>query len=105
MKGTTMNWAKRDFRFAEYAPYMDRLEALLIANPTLYRQFIMVSTKTDDPAIGTYFIGMPSHLLLSAFDGFAPVAESELPKEIDTLLIADATTEEFKSRFGFRGRR
>jgi hypothetical protein len=41
---------------------------------------------------------------MAAFDGFESVDESELPKVIDTLHIADATTDEFKSRFRF-GRR
>jgi hypothetical protein len=39
---------------------------------------------------------------MSAFDGFEHVGESDLPKIIDTLHIADATTDEFTSRFRFR---
>ena len=41
---------------------------------------------------------------MSAFDGFEHVGESDLPKIIDTLHIADATTDEFTSRFRFRQR-
>jgi hypothetical protein len=99
-----MIWAKRRFEFATYAPYFDRLEKLLMANPTLYRQFIMVSTKTDDPGVDDYYVGVPAQAFLAAFDGFEIVGEDQLPNEIDTLHIADATTDEFKSRFRFRDR-
>lgn len=100
-----MIWAKRRFEFAAYAPYMDRLEKLLLENTTLYRQFIMVSTKTDDPGVDDYYVGVPAQAFLAGFDGFAAVSEGQLPKEIDTLHIADATTDEFKSRFKFRHHR
>jgi hypothetical protein len=39
---------------------------------------------------------------LADFDGFDLVQESALPKVIDTLHIADPTTDEFKRRFEFR---
>jgi len=97
-----MKWAKRQFRFAEYVPYFDRLEKLTIANPTLYREFIMVSTKTEERGTDEVYVGVPNKSFLSAFDGFEEIEESNLPKEIDTLLIADGTTEEFKSRFRFK---
>jgi hypothetical protein len=38
---------------------------------------------------------------MAGFDGFAPVEEIELLKVIDSLLIADGATDEFKSRFAF----
>jgi hypothetical protein len=38
---------------------------------------------------------------LAVFDGFERIGESDLPKVIDTLHIADASTEQFKSRFTF----
>jgi hypothetical protein len=100
-----MIWAKRSFEFAAYAPYMDRLEKLLMANPTLYRQFIMVSTKTDDPGVDDYYVGVPALAFMTGFDGFEIVSEDQLPKEIDTLHLADGTTDEFKSHFRFRGGR
>lgn len=97
-----MFWAKRQFAYAAFAPYQDRLEKLLMTNPTRYSQFIMVSVDTDKVGVGTYFVGVPEKVLLVGFDGFEAIQESELPKQIDTLLIADATTDEFKSRFRFR---
>ena len=97
-----MFWAKRRFSFAEYAPYQNRLEQLLFANPTRYAEFIMVSTSTDDPGVSDYYVGVPNQSLLVGFDGFEPVAEPELPKEIDSLHIGDATKEPFKSRFRSR---
>lgn len=49
-----MIWAKRRFEYAAYAPHQDLLEKLLMANETLYRQFIMVCTNTDDPGVSDY---------------------------------------------------
>jgi hypothetical protein len=98
----SMRWAKRRFEGADYGPYFDLFEKLLMANPKFYRQFIMVSTKTDEPGVNDMWIGVPDPSFLAEFDGFEGVTESELPKEIDTLLIADATTDQFKTRFRFR---
>ncbi len=98
-----MIWAKRRFEFASYAPYQDRIEKLLMANAALYRQFFMVSTKTDDAGVSDYYVGAPNESFLIDFDGFERVTENDLPKEIDVFHIGDATTDEFKKRFRFRG--
>lgn len=100
-----MIWVKRRFAAADYAPYMKRLENLLMANPTLYREFLMVSTNTDDVLVSDYYVGAPNKSLLVGFDGFERIAESDLPKEIDTFHLGDSTKEPFKSRFRFRGSR
>jgi hypothetical protein len=97
-----MIWGKRSFNWADYAPYQDRIEKLLMANPTLYRQFIMVSTKTDKAGESVCYVGVPNEALFTGFGGFDKVIESDLPKVIDVLHVADATTEEFTSRFRFR---
>ena len=100
-QGGVMVWGKRRFAFADFAPYQDRLEKLLLANAQRYAQFIMVSTKVDARE-SDYYVGVPDKVLLALFDGFEPVEESALPKLIDVLLIADTSTDEFKSRFQFR---
>jgi hypothetical protein len=102
-----MIWCKRSFAYAEYAPYAKKLEELMLKFPTQYREFIMVSTKTQEPGFNDYYVGLPSAPLLALFDGFATIPEELLPKEIDSLEIADGTSEEFTSRFKFRegGRR
>jgi hypothetical protein len=61
-----------------------------------------MSTGVSKPALSNYYVGVPS--FLAEFDGFDIVPESQLPNEIDTVLLADATTDEFKSRFRFRKR-
>jgi hypothetical protein len=100
-----MMWVKRCFQYADYAPYMDLLEKRLMANPTLYQEFIMVSIETGDkPGESEYYVGVPHKALLQGFEGFTPVEESELPKEIDSVLIADQTKEPFRSRFRFKAR-
>jgi hypothetical protein len=97
-----MIWGKRDFDGPAYGPYQDRLQQLLFAHPGQYREFIMVATDTDRPGISTYWVGVPSEILFTPFDGFERVKEAELPKEIDALLVADATKEPFTSRFKFK---
>ena len=62
-----MMCVKRRFQHADYAPYMDLLEKLLFANPTLYQEFIMVSTKTEDkPGESEYYVGVPHKALYVA---------------------------------------
>ncbi len=99
-----MVWGKRRFEYADYGPAMDLLEKLLMANPTQYREFIMVSTKTSNAGSSDYYVGVPHKAFMTAFDGFEHVEESDLPKIIDTLHIADRSSDEFNSRFRFRHR-
>jgi hypothetical protein len=82
-----------------YIRYMDLLQKLMMANATLYREFIMVSTKTSEPLFSDYLVGVPSKLFLALFDGSNTVEDVELPEQIDVLHFADTTTDEFKSRF------
>jgi N-acetylglutamate synthase-like GNAT family acetyltransferase len=97
-----MHWAKRQFAFADYAPYQSKLQTLLMANARRHREFMMVATDTREAGVSTYFVGVPEKAFLAGLDGFTAIDEAELPKEIDTLLVADGTSEEFKSRFRFR---
>jgi hypothetical protein len=96
-----MIWGRRQFSYAEYTPYFDLMEKLLLANPTLYREFIMVGTERK-AGVHDVYVGVPNKMFMAAFDGFEPIEESALPKIIDTLHIADASTDEFKSRFEFK---
>jgi hypothetical protein len=75
-----------------------------MANPTAYKEFLMVSTKTDDAGVSDYYVGVPSEPFLAAFDGFERVSEGELPKEIGVFHLGDSTKEPFTSRFRFRSR-
>jgi N-acetylglutamate synthase-like GNAT family acetyltransferase len=97
-----MYWAKRQFAFADYAPYQSKLQTLLMANARRHREFMMVATDTKEAGVSTYFVGVPEKAFLAGFDGFTAIDEAELPKEIDTRFVADETSEEFKSRFRFR---
>jgi hypothetical protein len=100
-----MIWAKRQFEYAGYAPYQDRLGDLQLANASVFRQFIMVSVNTSKPGVSEVIIGLPNKTFLPLFDGFEEIPEGGLPKEIDTLLLADVASDEFNSRFKFRERR
>ena len=55
-----MIWGKRRFELADYAPYQVRLAKLMLENPLLHSQFIMVSTVTDVPNVFDYYVGVPS---------------------------------------------
>ncbi len=96
-----MVWGRRRLASTDYVPYFDMLEKLLMANPRLYRQFIMVSTEADDhgPGVDDFYLGAPNETFLALFDGFERITEGDLPRVIDTLHIADATSPEFRSRF------
>jgi hypothetical protein len=83
-----MIWVKRRFELAEYAPYQVRLAKLMLENPSLHSQFIMVSTVTDVPNVFDYYVGVPSQTFFADFDGFVIVDESDLPKEIDEVKFA-----------------
>ena len=96
-----MIWAKRNFEFADYGPYLDRLGVLQMSNPTLHDQFIMVST-TINPRSSVYYLGLPKDVYLLGFDRFQIIPESELPKEIDTVHLADQASDEFIKRFRFK---
>jgi len=97
-----MVWGKRRFAGADYSPYFDRLEKLMMATATRYREFMMVSTNTDDILVSDYYVGVPNEAFMAAFDGFERVEESQVPKVIDTLHIGDAN--EVERRFQFRHR-
>jgi hypothetical protein len=98
-----MIWGKRKFTHADYSPYFAKMEKLVQITPALYREFMMVSTKTADAGINQVYVGVPSEAFISGFDGFERVEEASLPKLIDTVHIADTRMNEFKSRFQFRG--
>lgn len=94
-----MYWAKRQFDWADYGPYQDRLEALQMAHPTRCSEFMMFSTKVTT-ATSEYYVGVPTRELLAGFDGFAPVDEGHLPKVVDCLNMGDQNA--FAERFTFR---
>jgi hypothetical protein len=94
-----MFWGKRQFRWADYAPYQDRLGDLLMKNPTHYREFMMFSVE-QSVGVGDVYVGVPAKEFMALFDGFEPVEESALPKIVDTLLVADANA--FAERFAFK---
>jgi hypothetical protein len=100
----TMVWLKRRFEWAEYRPYFDLLEQLLLSNAALYQEFLMVSTNTQNVGVSDYYIGLPHEAFAAGFEGFERVGEAELPKRINVLHIGDATKEPFISRFHFEVR-
>ena len=97
-----MIWGRRQLAKADLARYHARIIKLLYANPAQYREFMMVGTKTEAPTVGIYYVGVPIEAFMEAFDGFELVKAADLPREIDTVIVADVSSEEFKSRFGFR---
>jgi hypothetical protein len=99
-----MVWAKRRFNGIEYIPYMDRLEALLLANAARHAEFIFVSVKTNKPLVDDYYVGLPEKTFLPLFDGFETVSEDALPKIIDTCLVSGDQDAPPFSRFTFRHR-
>lgn len=99
-----MIWARRSLIYANYAPYQDIMEKLLMANPAQYQEFLMVSVAARTPGEIDYYIGLPNKTLLAMFDGFQEVTDAQLPNEIDSLLLGDQTKEPFTSRFKFKAK-
>jgi hypothetical protein len=95
-------WGRRQFAKADFARYHERLIKLLHANPAQYREFAMVGTNTEAPTVRMYYVGVPMEAFMEAFDGFEAVKDQELPREIDVVIVADVSSEEFRSRFRFR---
>src|SRR6266852_4534332 len=62
---STMIWGRRKFAFADYALYQDRLQKLLLANPTRYRQFIMVAVDIEGRTERMYYVGVPDRAFLA----------------------------------------
>jgi len=54
--------------------------------------------------VGDYYVGVPDEVSILAFDGFARVAEAELPREVDIFHLGDHTSSEFTSRFKIKPR-
>jgi len=90
-----MIWAKQKFAGADYAPYLDRLAELQLANGPICGQFIMVAKKAA-AGEGIYFVGVPNQSYLAGFDGFEVIPDSELPTEVDYLLLADISSDEYR---------
>ncbi|HEY3029183.1 MAG TPA: hypothetical protein VGJ68_03260, partial [Bradyrhizobium sp.] len=67
-----MIWGKRQFQWAEYAPYQDRLEKLQMANATRYREFMMFAIE-EKVGLQDIYVGVPTKELMAVFDGFEPV--------------------------------
>jgi hypothetical protein len=97
-----MNWGKRALSDIEdFGRYHKHLLRLLYLNPGRYREFMMVATKTEDPASRMYYVGVPPEVPTRAFEGFEYVPDEKLPKEIDTVIVAAVESEEFRSRFRY----
>jgi len=95
-----MVWLKRRFRAADCVPYQDKLAHLMLAMPARYSEFAMVSIRTDEVSARDYFISLPLDALAVGFDGFERVVETDLPREIDSFHLGNAT--KLASRFRFR---
>jgi hypothetical protein len=87
-----MFWAKRCLKRFEDEPYKARMLELMMADLDHYNQFIMVS-KHVSSSVSEYYLGIPSAAVLARFDGFEPVAESDVPTAIDYVHIAAANCE------------
>jgi hypothetical protein len=57
----------------------------------------MVCKETDQRGHADYYLGLPNPSLLAAFEGFEIVPDNQLPTEIDSILVADTTADEFKN--------
>lgn len=80
-----MIWGKRRFQDAEYAPYMEKLSQIMLADASRAAQYMMVSTEDEESGAEEYYISVPDEALMRLFDGFQRVPDSALPKEINVI--------------------
>lgn len=80
-----MIWGKRRFEDADYGPYMDKLEMLLLADASHAAEYSMVSVEAEQGQ--DYYVGVPGEGQMKHFDGFARVADADLPEIIDTIHV------------------
>jgi hypothetical protein len=68
--------------------YMETIGALQFEDPSSVGELMMVGRDVDGRHQDVY-ISVPSRELLARFDGFEAVSETELPKQIDFIHIAE----------------
>ncbi len=98
-----MVWAKRRFKWAEYARYQDLIGDLQLKDATRFRDYLMFSVDTEKSGEAEIYISLPDTVMLALFDGFEAVPETDLPKDVDGLLLGDVTA--FDARFKFKHNR
>jgi hypothetical protein len=96
-----MIWAKQRVSHTACMIYMETIGALQFEDPSSVGELMMVGLDVDGRHQDVY-ISVPSRELLARFDGFEAVSETELPKEIDFIHIAEHTSGNFKKRFTLR---
>jgi hypothetical protein len=99
-----MIWAKQRVSHAACMIYMETIGALQFEDPSSVGELMMVGRDVDGRHQDVY-ISVPSRELLARFDGFEAVSETELPKEIDFIHVAEHTSGQFEKRFTLRDRR
>jgi hypothetical protein len=99
-----MIWAKQRVSHTACMIYMKTIGALQFEHPSSVGELMMVGRDVDGRHQDVY-ISVPSRELLARFDGFEAVSETELPKEIDFIHVAEHTSGEFEKRFTLRDRR
>jgi hypothetical protein len=83
-----MIWAKQRVAHTACMIYMETIGALQFEHPSSLGELTMVGRDVDGRHQDVY-ISVPSRELLARFDGFEAVSETELPKEIDFIHVAD----------------
>jgi len=82
-----MIWGKRLFSGLDYWPYQDRIAQLMLTNPALNKQFVMVSTKTADRVASAIYAGVPSEIHFVGFSSFERVQEADLSRRLQRLIV------------------
>jgi hypothetical protein len=77
-KGNAMVWARRTFGATDWVAVQDHFETLFIAMGGPRRMMMVSSSYPGDQATDIY-IQIPDWNLLSSFEGFEVVRESDLP--------------------------
>jgi hypothetical protein len=81
-----MIWATRKCTTSEYKQYVQLLQKLLSTyGPQYDNEFVFVSKASGDPQLTECYVGVSALTHLTGFDGFNTIAESGLPKQVDSI--------------------
>jgi hypothetical protein len=99
-----MFWAKKNIELGDYDNFLDHFNEHKPAYPKQSAEFIIVSKRTADPKVSTFYVVVADEGCLLLFDriGFERVHETELPKVVDLVHAGDEAADAFKERFKMR---
>jgi len=87
-------WATKTGNLAETSEVQKSVEQLVMANPTSYGDFMMLTASADYPKTFQLFIGVPE-AFLRLFPGFSKIDPMKMPDHMSALVVSDKFPQNF----------